>query len=87
MSIIKVKTKGQLTLPSQIRDRVGVRTGDFLEVKVEAGNKIILTPKTLVDKHIAASLAEFEVGAARGPFKSADELIKDLQKKTKSKHK
>lgn len=80
MSIIKLKTKGQVTLPSQIRDRIGLRIGDILEAKVEAG-KITLTPKTLVDKHLAESLADFKAGRSFGPFKSASAMIKDIEKR------
>lgn len=82
MSIIKLKTKGQVTLPSQIRQQVGLRTGDILEASVTAG-KITLTPKSLVDKGIAEGLADIKAGRSFGPFASADEMIKDLQKRTR----
>jgi len=83
MSIIKVKTKGQVTLPSRIRDQVGLRTGDILEAKVEAG-KITLIPKSIVDKHLAEGLADIKAGRTVGPFNSADEMIAFLEKRTKS---
>jgi AbrB family looped-hinge helix DNA binding protein len=39
----KVSTKGQIVLPHQIRKRLGVRSGDPLDVSVESG-RIVLTP-------------------------------------------
>ena len=35
MSIIKVKTKGQVTIPAALRTRLGVAVGDLLEAQVE----------------------------------------------------
>lgn len=35
MSIIRVKTKGQVTIPTSLRTRLGVSVGDLLEAKIE----------------------------------------------------
>jgi len=40
----KVSTKGQVVLPVQIRRKLGLRTGDPLDTKVEGG-RIVLTPR------------------------------------------
>jgi len=40
----KVSTKGQVVLPSRLRERLGLKPGDALDVKVEDGN-IVLTPR------------------------------------------
>lgn len=40
----KVSTKGQVVLPIQIRRKLGLRTGDPLDTKVEGG-RIVLTPR------------------------------------------
>ena len=77
MSIIRVKTKGQVTIPTALRARLGVSVGDLLEAKVE-GHVITLTPKTLVDKRLAEGIADIKAGRLKGPFKSADELIASL---------
>jgi AbrB family looped-hinge helix DNA binding protein len=39
----KVSTKGQVVLPIQVRRKLGLRTGDPLDTKVEGG-RIVLTP-------------------------------------------
>jgi AbrB family looped-hinge helix DNA binding protein len=41
----KLSTKGQIVLPGPIRRKLGLRTGDPLDAKVEAG-RIVLTPRT-----------------------------------------
>jgi AbrB family looped-hinge helix DNA binding protein len=42
-----VTSKGQVVIPSQIRRRLGIKEGTFLEINVdEANKKIILTPIT-----------------------------------------
>jgi len=40
----KVSTKGQVVLPIQVRRKLGLRTGDPLDTKVEGG-RIVLTPR------------------------------------------
>jgi len=41
---IKVTSKGQITLPKQVRDALMIREGDYLQAAVEE-NKIVLTMK------------------------------------------
>ncbi len=43
MPLVKVKEKGQVTLPAKIRERHGLRAGDYVEVR-EEGNRIVLVP-------------------------------------------
>ncbi len=82
MSIVKVKTKGQVTIPTALRERVGLNVGDFLEAKIEQGN-IVLKPQSLVDRHIAESIEQFRDGQSFGPFDTADEMIASLKKNVK----
>ena len=37
MSKTKITSKGQITIPKQVRDRMGLRTGDELEFIEEGG--------------------------------------------------
>jgi AbrB family looped-hinge helix DNA binding protein len=41
----RLSTKGQVVLPGPIRRKLGLRTGDPLDAKVEGG-RIVLTPRT-----------------------------------------
>jgi AbrB family looped-hinge helix DNA binding protein len=49
MPIIKVQKKGQVTLPTALREQVGVSDGDLLEVRLQNGS-FVLRPKTLFDR-------------------------------------
>jgi AbrB family looped-hinge helix DNA binding protein len=82
MSIVKVKTKGQVTIPTILRQQAGLNIGDFLETKIEGGN-IVLKPQTLVDRHIAESIEQFKDGQSFGPFNTAEEMIASLKKNMK----
>jgi len=77
--LVRVKTKYQVTLPTAVREQAGVRLGDLLEAKVEEG-KITLTPKSVIDRGIAESLAEFKKGLSYGPFKTAEEMLASLHR-------
>jgi AbrB family looped-hinge helix DNA binding protein len=80
MPLVRVKTKGQVTIPTALRRRAGLNVGDFLEAKVERG-KITLTPQSLVDRRIREGLEDIKSGRTYGPFDSADQLVESLQSK------
>jgi AbrB family looped-hinge helix DNA binding protein len=49
MPLVKIKHKGQMTIPAEIRDRLQLQQGDLLEATTD-GRSVILTPKALVDR-------------------------------------
>ena len=49
MPYVKVKTKGQVTIPAEFRRDLNLEEGDLLEA-VECGG-FLLTPKTVVDRY------------------------------------
>lgn len=90
MSLVQVREKSQITIPSKIRKALGIKEGDYLEVEAE-GNKIVLIPKILIDKAEAVTLSREgekmleealeDVKKNRvKKFKNAEELIDDLRK-------
>lgn len=74
--------KYQVVIPASVRAQVDVNVGDLLEAKVEKG-KITFTPKSLLDRGIAESLADFKRGWSYGPFNSAEEMIASLRRNIK----
>jgi AbrB family looped-hinge helix DNA binding protein len=82
MPLVKVKEKYQVTLPSSVRDKVGLSVGDLLEAEVK-GSTITLTPKSTVDRELAIALEEVRKGKTYGPFKTAKEAIRFLHQKAK----
>lgn len=81
MQLVWVKNKFQVVIPQAVRDKIGIHVGDVLEAKVERG-KITFTPKSVVDRGIAESVADFEAGRSYGPFKSAEDLVGSLHRET-----
>lgn len=82
MSLVKVKPKYQVVIPLHVREKARVRVGDLLEASVERG-KITFTPKSVLERDLEISLREWKEGKARGPFNSAEELIRDLHKEVR----
>ena len=77
LPLVAVKSKFQIVIPQSVREQVGVQVGDLLEARVERG-RITFTPKSVVDRGIAESIADFKAGRAYGPFKTHTELIASL---------
>lgn len=48
MALMKVRPKGQITLPDAVRKAARLTEGDYLEVSVQGGT-IIMRPKKLID--------------------------------------
>ncbi len=91
MPTVKLGASRQIVIPKQIHDELGLEAGDYLEVEICEGGKLLVTPKDLVDRHpeIDKRLAEAEedvkTGRVRGPFSTADDVIKGLRGKSKKK--
>ena len=101
MSIVKIQRKGQMTLPSGVRNAVGLTDGDLVDVKV-TGRRIVITPALIIDRSkfptaddeytpeqrriIDARLDKSEKGPFYGPFKSGAE-VEDFLKKYQRKTK
>ncbi len=86
MPAVKIGVSRQVVIPKKLHDELGLTPGDYLEVELERG-KLVLTPKTLVDKAIEQRLAEsfedFRRGRTHGPFPSAKEAIRFLHTEVK----
>lgn len=61
MALVKLKQKGQMTLPAEIRAALSLKEGDLLEVSVENG-KVSLSPKMVVDRRAEAFGRMEEIG-------------------------
>lgn len=89
MPVIKVIRNGQITLPKEFRDALGVKEGDILEAEMK-DNQMVLKPKTLIDKipesefelseqgtaKVKEALEDYEKKRVVGPFRSAKEMKK-----------
>lgn len=82
MEIVTVKTKFQIVIPQHIREIAHIEVGDLLEAGVENG-KIVFTPKSLVDRHVAEGLQDLRKGKTHGPYTTAAEAVSALEKRRK----
>lgn len=48
MTVIQVHKQGQVALPEDVRTRLGLQEGDFLEIEVQDGT-IVLRPQAQID--------------------------------------
>ena len=46
-TLVRLKEKGQITIPEAVRERMGLVVGDYLEFSTD-GKRLILTPKAVV---------------------------------------
>ncbi|HEY4904667.1 MAG TPA: AbrB/MazE/SpoVT family DNA-binding domain-containing protein [Candidatus Sulfotelmatobacter sp.] len=81
MELVTVKSKFQVVIPQSIRKRVRLDIGDLLEADYENG-KITLTPKTVIDRHLAEGLKDLADGRTHGPYSSAAAAISALERRT-----
>ena len=86
MPIVTVKNKFQVVIPAKVRSEIGIEVGDLLEARVEKG-RITFIPKSVVDRQIAESLADYKKGRSHGPFDSADEMVASLKANLKKRSK
>lgn len=84
MTAVKVGISRQVVIPKKLYDQLGLTPGDYLEVERE-GDRIILTPKTLIEKRLVESFEDYRKGKVQGPFKTAKDAIKALKKKPRRK--
>ena len=82
-SIVKIGASRQVIIPKKIHDRLGLEPGDYLEVELQE-DKVVLTPKALVEKRLAEALEDVKHGRTHGPFRSAKEMLRSLHRAGKS---
>lgn len=56
---VKVLQKGKITIPVEIREKMGIGEGDYVKLEV-VGNKLVLSPPNMTDSPTAllSGLAE-----------------------------
>jgi AbrB family looped-hinge helix DNA binding protein len=91
MPTVKLGASRQIVIPKKLYDELRLEAGDYLEVELYEGKKLLVTPKELVDKHpeIDQRLAEAEedvqAGRTHGPFTSADAAVRALRSRSRRK--
>jgi AbrB family looped-hinge helix DNA binding protein len=90
MAAVKLGVSRQVVIPKKLFDELKLRPGDYLEVELR-GERLVLTPKVLVDKALERRLAEgledLERGRTLGPFESAKGAMRALRERAKARRK
>jgi len=86
MPLVKVLRHGQVTLPKEFREILGVMEGDLMEAELD-GSRILLKPKAVVDKEttlspagkkrVTEALRAYKKGETK-EFENVDDLIEEL---------
>jgi AbrB family looped-hinge helix DNA binding protein len=84
MAVVKIGVSRQVAIPKKLHDQLGLAPGDYLQVELE-GDRLILTPKALIEKRLAESLEDIRQGRVHGPFKSVPALLRSLHRTKKAK--
>ena len=78
MQAVKVGVSRQVVIPKKFYDSLGLKPGDYLGVELR-GNRLVLTPKALIEKRLAEGLEDIKKGRVLGPFKTAKEAMRALR--------
>jgi antitoxin MazE len=89
MSLVKIRRAAQITLPSDIRQTLGVKEGDYLEAELVEGG-IMLKPVAVVNRETARrrllEMLDTSRGSSRnvGPEPTDDELMRTVVEEIKT---
>jgi len=82
MHAVKLGVSRQVAIPKKLHDQLGLSPGDYLEIEVQ-DNRIILTPKQLVDRRLAEAEEDVRKGRVHGPYSTAASAVKALRRRRK----
>lgn len=81
MTLVRVRQRGEITLPRELREALKVRAGDTLEAEAVEGG-ILLKPVSAAEREAAWQRIEQARSTARyvgpGPEPSDDELMEEI---------
>ena len=75
MPVVKVGVSRQVVIPKKIHDKLGLAPGDYLEVELR-DNKVVLTPKALIEKRLAEGLEDIKKGRVSPAFTSVQAMVR-----------
>jgi AbrB family looped-hinge helix DNA binding protein len=81
MTLVRVRERGEITLPRELREALKVRAGDTLEAEAVEGG-ILLKPVSAAEREAASQRIEQARSTVRyvgpGPEPSDDELMEEI---------
>jgi AbrB family looped-hinge helix DNA binding protein len=77
MPLVRIKTKGQITIPKKVRDALGLAEGDLIDIEIQNGRGIIL-PKRVVTAGPVPRLSPKELRLLEGARKKIETINEDM---------
>lgn len=56
--IIKIQSRGTITIPREIRENLDLKEGDFVEIVLK-NKKIAIEPKNIIDKDLQEKVLNY----------------------------
>jgi len=89
LGVQKIGPKGQMTLPKQIRDALGLKTGALVETILTSEGALIrpleLRPRKVdLKKRLEQAEADVKAGRVRGPFNTASAVTRALRREQRA---
>lgn len=88
MPVVKIIRHGQITLPKEFRDALGIDEGQIMEAELK-NSRIVLKPIAFVERgsvlsskgkqKVKEALEDIKKGAVSKAYDDVDEMIKDLE--------
>lgn len=84
MTVVRIKPRFQVTIPSEIRESLPLAEGDLLEITTD-GRTIVLVPKAAADRaaldaELDEAVADIAQGRGVGPFDSVGAFKAAIEK-------
>lgn len=80
MPLVKMKEKGQVTIPAAVREQIAAQTGDVFEVVVKDG-AIVLMPREVISRSLPRAKEGREgvdisswIGSGKGLFDTPEDV-------------
>jgi len=74
---VKIGISRQVAIPKMLYDALNLMPGDYLEMELR-DERLVLTPKTFIEKRLAEGLQDIREGRVIGPFRNAKVALKAL---------
>ncbi len=78
MPIVKLRDRGQITIPSEYRKSLGLKSEDVLNI-LKVGDMLILVPRRLEGDLLASKMEQL----MKGKGLTLDDLFEDLKQQRK----
>lgn len=81
MTLATMTSKGQLTVPKAVRDQLGLRAGDHVDIRVEPDGTARLLPATLKAQDVFGALSAYKKAKPVSVARMHEDVKKAMRKK------